>query len=193
MGALLVYEVTKWQHAPMNETLLIGILVLLLAIVAVQNAAWLLEKCARRLRARRRARRARAGELEAEAVLQRLGYRVVDRQPATTWSVRLDADVIPIDVRADLLVSRSGRQYIAEVKTGNKAPEIRTAATRRQLLEYLHAYPVDGVLLVDMAEKRVHELDFGTVARETRRPLSQLAVAFALGSIGGIILVLALS
>ncbi|HET9625604.1 MAG TPA: hypothetical protein VFP84_29760, partial [Kofleriaceae bacterium] len=48
-----------------------------------------------------------------------------------------------------LLEERSdGERLVAEVKTGEVAPRLATAATRRQLLEYLVAFGVDGVLLV---------------------------------------------
>ena len=66
----------------------------------------------------------------------------------------------PIVVRADLLVSRGARRFVAEVKTGARAPRIETAATRRQLLEYAVAYDVDGVLLVDMEEHTISEVEF---------------------------------
>ena len=65
-----------------------------------------------------------------------------------------------IALRADLLVERGGRRYVAEVKTGEAAPSLATAATRRQLLEYLIAYRVDGVLLVDAERGSVHEVEF---------------------------------
>ena len=64
--------------------------------------------------------------------------------------------------RADLLVearSRSGflrgQRFVAEVKTGERAIDPTHPATRRQLMEYLHVFEVDGVLLVDR-EAGVH-------------------------------------
>lgn len=65
-----------------------------------------------------------------------------------------------IELRADLLVRQGARRFVADVKTGAEAPKITTAATRRQLLEYRVAYAVDGVLLVDMASRRVHLVEF---------------------------------
>ncbi len=53
---------------------------------------------------------------------------------------------------------------MAEVKTGAAAPQLSTAATRRQLLEYRVAFDVDGVLLVDAEAGRVQRVVFPGVA-----------------------------
>lgn len=112
-------------------------------------------------RARRRARRAVEGEHEAEALLRDAGYDVCDRQVALTWTIMCDGEAVDIELRADLIVERDGARYVAEVKTGEHAPRISNAATRRQLLEYLVAYKADGVLLVDVPEERVQQVEFG--------------------------------
>lgn len=112
-------------------------------------------------RARRRARIAVDGEREAEELLRDAGYVVCDRQVSLSWRISCDGEDVDIDLRADLIVERDGRRFIAEVKTGQQAPQIRNAATRRQLLEYLIAYEVDGVLLVDVPDERVQHVDFG--------------------------------
>jgi hypothetical protein len=71
-----------------------------------------------------------------------------------------DGEPQAIELRADLLVSRAGRRFVAEVKTGASAPRLQTPATRRQLLEYSVAYDADGVLLVDIDAQRIHEVRF---------------------------------
>ena len=68
----------------------------------------------------------------------------------------VDGEATRIELRADYVVTRQGRRYVAEVKTGRVAPRIETASTRRQLLEYRHAFDVDGVLLVDADARRIH-------------------------------------
>ena len=110
---------------------------------------------------RERQRTASAGEQGAERVLRRLGYRIVERQLTGRWSMRIDGRPVDVHSRADLLVTKGGHTYIAEVKTGAEAPDPTRPATRRQLLEYLHAFPVRGVLLVDMVERQIHEVQFG--------------------------------
>ncbi|RMH41236.1 MAG: hypothetical protein D6689_11640, partial [Deltaproteobacteria bacterium] len=129
------------------------------ALAAV--AAWLwLRRRWRRWRHVRRTRAAFRAERRADRLLVRLGYRIEARQPAIDWAVRVDGEDVPIGLRADLLVSRGGRVYVAEVKAGERAVRVETAATRRQLLEYAVAYGVDGVLLVDMVRREVVEVEF---------------------------------
>ncbi|MBT3222210.1 MAG: hypothetical protein HN348_24315 [Proteobacteria bacterium] len=106
---------------------------------------------------------AQAGEEAAEKLLESMGFAIVDRQVHTEWFLCVDGDEVPVRSRADLLVSREGEHFIAEVKTGTRAPDPTRPATRRQLMEYLHAFAVDGVLLVDMEEGRVHEVEFPSV------------------------------
>jgi hypothetical protein len=112
-------------------------------------------------RNRARQRTASAGEVQAERVLKRNGYRIIDRQLTGRWSMRIDGRPVDVHSRADLLVMKGGKTYIAEVKTGIDAPDPTRPATRRQLLEYLHAFPVKGVLLVDMVAHEIHEVQFG--------------------------------
>ncbi len=60
---------------------------------------------------------------------------------------------------ADFIVRRRGRLFAADSKTG-RAARATDAATRRQLLEYMLAFAVDGVLLVDPEAGRVVEVVF---------------------------------
>ena len=86
-------------------------------------------------------------------------------------------------MRADLIVSRAGRRYVAEVKTGAVAPDVRHAPTRRQLLEYQHAYRADGVLLVAPEAGTVREVLFpGARAGERSLGLVGFVAGAALGA-----------
>lgn len=130
-------------------------------------AAWLVTIAVRRFVAwrerRRRVRRvrtARAGEIDAEDLLVELGFRMLGSQVQGFWSVLVDGEPHEIELYADHLVERDGHRYVAEVKTGERAPHIETASTRRQLLEYLFAFEVDGLLLVDMEEGVVRQVEF---------------------------------
>lgn len=111
-------------------------------------------------RSRARQRRAERGEVRAEKILKREGYRIEDRQVPVYWTMEVDGEEVEVEARADLLVRRRRRRYVAEVKTGGRAPDPTYPRTRRQLLEYALAYDVDGVLLVDVEEGEVHEVDF---------------------------------
>ena len=119
-------------------------------------------------RARRRIARANRGrqklakraERRAEKLLRRKGYGVVERQPTRRWRMTIAGRPREVSSRADLLVERKGRRFVADVKTGGRAPDPRIPATRRQLMEYLLVFEVDGALLVDMERGRVREVEF---------------------------------
>jgi len=135
------------------------------AIGIILLQIWLLRMGARldRRKRRRRARRAMHGEETARRFLKRSGYRVVDTQAPEEWRVHCGDEEWLIDLRADFLVERHGRRFVAEVKTGSENASVGHAQTRRQLLEYLLAYDVDGVLLVDIDAKHIDEVHFPDV------------------------------
>lgn len=156
--------------------------VAVLAVVAWSVAA----RRVRVWRGRRRARRARSGERRAVPLLRRHGFRVHGEQVPGAFVIEVDGRPHEVALRADLLVTRGGKRYVAEVKTGTQAPRPEHRATRRQLLEYRMAYAADGVLLVDMERGSVHEVRFPALARETpgtgRRMVFALLVGATLGA-----------
>ena len=110
---------------------------------------------------------ARTGEARAEHLLHDHGFRIVGRQVTRRWVLMVDGEAHPVHCRADLLVearSRSrfprGARFVAEVKTGSRAPDPTHPATRRQLMEYLQVFDVDGVLLIDMEADRIRHVEF---------------------------------
>ena len=111
-------------------------------------------------KAKRRAARAGAGEADAVRLLERAGFRIVARQARISWAPLVDGEPYPIELRADYLVEADGERLVAEVKTGDEAPRLATAATRRQLLEYHVAFGVDGVLLVCPERGSIHRIEF---------------------------------
>jgi hypothetical protein len=139
--------------------------------------------------AHRRARRALRGEKRAAALLRDHGYRVRDAQLATTYHPRLAGQRWPVALRADYLVSRRGKHYVAEVKTGERAPSLAHPPTRRQLLEYSVAFDVDGVLLVDVEAGLVQEVEFPR--RAVRHSAAPALTLVLLSAVVGLTLLLA--
>jgi len=134
-----------------------------IAIAAAVVALWLAARLrAWRGSARAKARAARAGEGEdaAAALLEGAGYAIVERQARVTWAPLVDGAPVMMELRADYLVEGNGELLVAEVKTGDEAPSVTTAATRRQLLEYHVAFGADGVLLVCPERKAIHRIVF---------------------------------
>jgi hypothetical protein len=136
------------------------------ALIALVLARWLR---ARRgsLRAKRRARRAGGGEDDAATMLRRAGFKIVARQARTWWAPLVDGEPHETELRADYLVEAHGELLVAEVKTGDEAPQLSTAATRRQLLEYHIAFAADGVLLVCPELGAIHRVEFPMPERAT--------------------------
>lgn len=100
------------------------------------------------------------GELDARALLEEEGFSVTGEQVQGKWDVWVDGEPQEVEVFADYLVEQEGLVFVAEVKTGERAPTVKTAATRRQLLEYLFVFQADGLLLVNMETREIHEIQF---------------------------------
>lgn len=134
-----------------------------MAVLLVVCSVWLtsrfIRRRDRRARVRRAARAARA-ERHARSVLEDAGFRVRGEQVRKSWSVSEDGREIELDLVADYVVERGGRAWVAEVKTGGRALDLRFGPTRRQLLEYREAFGVDGVLLVDAEANGFREIHF---------------------------------
>lgn len=114
-------------------------------------------------RAKRRAARAGAGEDVAADLLEEAGFVVVERQARVDWAPLVDGMPQHLELRADYLVEANGELLVAEVKTGDAAPNLDTAATRRQLLEYHVAFAADGVLLVCPERGTIQRVVFPTL------------------------------
>jgi hypothetical protein len=160
-----------------------------LALVQTARLWW--RAAAVRWRLAEQSERASAGELLAAKLLGKAGYRVEARQATQRWIVRVDGEAAEVTLRADFVVSRGGRRYVAEVKTGDEAPQISAPATRRQLLEYRCAFGVEGVLLVDAEARRIHAVDFELPP--TPSSLRAIASAFAAGALLGAAVIAALA
>jgi hypothetical protein len=134
-----------------------------LALLLFLGARWI-SRWFRRLRIRARLAHARGGEARAAGWLMDLGYEIIGIQVAAEYELWIDEEPLTIGLRADYLVEKGGRRYVAEVKTGKLAPRLDTAATRRQLLEYRVAFGVDGALLVDAEAGTVRVISFRALA-----------------------------
>jgi hypothetical protein len=144
----------------MPASVLMPLVLALLLAVVVLGLAWWWERTRSSRASRARWRVASAGETKARKILEEEGYTLVDQQLVVDWTLWVDGEPVEVRSRADGVVERDGLRFVAEVKTGQLAPNPRNPATRRQLLEYLHVFEVDGVLLVDMVEERIFEVRF---------------------------------
>lgn len=137
--------------------------------IARANEAATAREGDRRAAAHARSVRAVGGEKGALSLLERGGYAVLDRQVPGSWTVRANGEKVTFGLRADYLVAREGRRYIAEVKTGRLAPRLSHGPTRRQLLEYSAAFDVHGVILVDADAETITHVEVDRFAEPTVR------------------------
>lgn len=153
----------------------------LVALFQTWRVIWISGEPSRR--AKKRVARAKRGEIEGEQFLREMGFHILAVQPEYIWKVQVDGKAAKILLRPDLLVEQGGRRYVADVKTGAVAPDPLSSATRRQLLEYMLACGVDGVLVIDMEARRIRSLAFplGPAASPAGRGRTGLALLVGLG------------
>lgn len=132
----------------------------LFLLLGLQSARLWWARSAAGFRVGRHRRLGEAGEKRARELLRREGYRLCSEQQGGSYRLLVDGAETPIYLRSDYLVERKGRRFVAEVKSGVESVKVTSRATRRQLLEYLLAFDVDGVLLVDMHACRIREISF---------------------------------
>jgi hypothetical protein len=170
-----------WSDLVVTETHVYrSALAVLAFLLLVQSARLWGARALPRLRLARRLRRAIRGEHEAEALLRANGYTIEKRQPAAELEYIVEDASVLVDVRADLLVRRDGKRYVAEVKTGQHATQISNRATRRQLLEYAHAFDTDGILLIDADTSEISTIRVPDRRRKQETPSRVLPIALAI-------------
>ena len=141
-------------------------------------------------RMKRRFARGREGEMRAVSLLEAHGFQVIDEQVSRETGLTVDGDWRPVTVRADLLAEKGGRRFVVEVKTGSKAPDPASAATRRQLFEYHHVFDADGLLLADMEREALMTIEFPVdpPAGPWRRRVRYGVMVFLVGLSVGVVL-----
>ena len=123
-------------------------------------------RLSRRILAHRSARARRVGATGARralALLRREGWTLLEAEVHREGVIEVDGRLESFVVRADALVERRGTVWVAEAKGGEDCSSVRHRATRRQLLEYAHAFDAEGVLLVDARRGRIHVVRFPAV------------------------------
>ena len=65
-----------------------------------------------------------------------------------------------VTVKADMIVKKGSKTYVAEVKTGEKVTSPKYTDTRRQLLEYYMVYRPNGLILVDMERQKLRTVEY---------------------------------
>jgi len=140
-----------------------GILIFILFISGGIICLFLYIKISNWLRAKRlkqRFSKSRKAEKEAEKILRKKGYTVIDVQKCKPLLITIGDKIHRYLVRIDYLVRKRGKVYVVEVKSGEKIPYITNRETRRQMLEYYLAYQPSGIILLNMKNKSISEVKF---------------------------------
>ncbi|MGB6370291.1 MAG: hypothetical protein WBF68_04585 [Atribacterota bacterium] len=124
-------------------------------ILYIKTGNWLRAK-----RLRKRFSKSRQAEKEAEKILRKNGYAIIDVQKSKPLLITIGGKIHRYLVRIDYLARKRGKVYVVEVKSGEKIPYITNRETRRQMLEYYLAYQPSGILLLNMKNKSISEVKF---------------------------------
>lgn len=113
-----------------------------------------------RSKLKKRFNRASVGESEAEDLLLDQGYTIEETQKSAKLSMWVNGEHFSYLVRPDAFATKENQLFLVEIKTGKVATNPKNTSTRRQLLEYFHGFDVDGILLVDADQKKIHQIHF---------------------------------
>jgi len=123
-----------------------------------------------------RAEFAKFSEEEAEKLLEKSGYKIIEKQKKATVITNIDGRDHVGYVACDYIVKKGKNIYVAEVKSGQVGTAPNEPSTRRQLLEYDYVYEPDGLLLVNMLDQRIHEVSFAFPKPVSDRFIFKVAV-----------------
>ena len=132
--------------------------------------------------------KAKRGEVKAVNLLEKNGYDVVDIQKEGSYTLVIDDKPRKATVKADMIVKKGNKIYVAEVKTGDKVTSPLYSDTRRQLLEYYLVYKPHGLILVDMEREKIRSVKYSFLQQDTAsivQRISWLVVLFFAGFVIG--------
>ncbi|HZK41001.1 MAG TPA: hypothetical protein VFC91_05540 [Atribacterota bacterium] len=150
-------------------------------VLFIKTSNWLRAK-----KLRKRFSKSRQAEKEAEKILRKNGYTIIDAQKSKPILLTIGDKIHRYLVRIDYLARKRGKVFVVEVKSGEKIPYITNRETRRQMLEYYLAYQPCGILLLNMKNKSISEVKFQF--ESTRRQKAIRLVYFLAGAIFSLVL-----
>ena len=104
-------------------------------------------------------RKGKKAEQKAIKLLKKNGYKIESFQTTAKGKLLQDDKTVTFLIRADLIVSKDKKKFIAEVKSG-KAASIEEINTRRQLLEYSKVFNNKNLILIDTEKNKIKKIQF---------------------------------
>ncbi len=121
---------------------------------------------------------------QAAKLLREEGYRIQARAAVKYIDFAIEGKTQRQKVKADLVVRRGLKKYVAEVNA-KEAGSVRNADIRRRILEYQIAFAPSGIMTVDMDRERVKIITIGN-----RRRLTQVVAAGVVACLGALVYLL---
>jgi len=140
---------------PKTLGIIAGISCLSGAVVCYNVTTWWKKRTVRR-----RLQRGLKKEAKGERLLKKAGYQIEAIQQPITATITIGGKPVSYQIRPDAIVSKAGRRFVAEIKTGEVAGNPLFTDTRRQLLEYRYFSNADGLLFVNADKGIVEEVKF---------------------------------
>lgn len=135
-----------------------------------------------------RLKKGKNAEKDAQKMLQKAGFKIVDYQPKFKYQLTQNNEKIEVRITPDFVVSKGKKEFVVEVKSGQVASDIKTASTRRQVLEYAMACN-RPMLFVDMENREISEIEFPFHLKSTAKNWSKwLAISLMLLTISIVVL-----
>ena len=104
-------------------------------------------------------KKGKKAEQKAIKLLKKNGYKIESFQTTAKGKLLQDDETLTFLIRADLIVSKNNKKFIAEVKSG-KAASIEEINTRRQLLEYSKVFNNKNLILIDTEKNKIKKIEF---------------------------------
>jgi hypothetical protein len=144
-------------------------------------------KYIRKLQLIKRMKKAKRGEHKAIKFMENNGFEILDLQKESSYTLFIDNKAHKVTVKADMIVKKGNKIYVAEVKTGDKVTSPKYADTRRQLLEYFMVYRPSGLILVDMEKQRLRTVEYSIINYEKTTYFKHLLILLFLFIVGFVV------
>lgn len=172
----------NFDYTNQNHIIVLFLTLIIVALIAV-IIRYKLSEYFKERKVKKRFERGNKLELQAKSFLKSKGYRIVDYQSAYTHKYMVDGEVQYADIQPDYIVTKNGKKYIVEVKSGNTATSAHNRSTRRQLLEYDYVVENNGVFLLDMENRQLKLVQFKSKADKRTSKLLKAVIIVAIAGI----------
>lgn len=135
----------------------------------------------------KRIKKAKRSEYKAIRFMESNGFEVIGLQKKCVYTLFIDNKPHKITVKADMIVKKGNKIYVAEVKSGEKVTSPKYTDTRRQLLEYYMVYRPSGLILVDMEKQELRTVEYSILNYEKTTYFHRLVLFSVLLIVGFVV------